>query len=140
LYTLKPRKVQAALIALLHEKDITARLTASQVSSSPGAPVTATAILITSPTIQLGTLNLHGVDPALQPQIDQRAHTLGEEDFDIVVSSSSQQQNIADVYQNAGYLDIATDPPTFSVPRKDAAVHIQDRYLVDAVTTVHPGQ
>jgi outer membrane protein assembly factor BamA len=133
-------QVQAALVDLLREKGITGKVTASEVSEHPGAPISATAIYITVPIIQLGDLHLQNVDPALQAKIDQRTHTLGEEDFDIVVTSNSLQQNIADVYQNAGYLDIATDPPTFSAPRKDPAAKVQDRYLVDASTAVHPGQ
>lgn len=133
-------QVQAALIALLKEKGISGKVTASEVSDHPGAPVTATAIYLTSPIVQLGDLRIQGADPALQSKINQRTHTLGEEDFDIVVTSASLQQNIADVYQNAGYLDITTDPPTFAAPRKDPTAHVQERYLVDATTTAHPGQ
>jgi outer membrane protein insertion porin family len=133
-------QVQAALIALLKEKGITARVTASEVTDHPGAPVTATAIYLTSPVVQLGELHLQGELPALQEKVTQRARTLSDEDFDIVVTAAALQQSVADVYQNAGYLDVATDPPTFGPPHKDPKVTVEDHYLVDASTTLHTGE
>jgi outer membrane protein assembly factor BamA len=128
-------QVEAALVTILHEqKGINAKVTAVEASDRH------TALLITSPTVQLGALHLEGANASLQAKVDERIHTLGEEDFDSVTTPFSIRGSIADVYQNGGYLDVATDVPTFSAPRKDTHPHQQDAYIVDASTTVHPGE
>jgi outer membrane protein assembly factor BamA len=134
-------QVEAALVSLLHDqKGIEAKVTALEASDRPHGPVTNIALLITNPTVQLGELHLQNANSSLQAKVDERMHTLGEEDFDAVITSFSVRENVADVYQNAGYLDVATDEPVFSAPRKVTKPHQQESYLVDATTTVHPGE
>ena len=123
-------QVKAALVALLKEKGIDATVTAVESGS-------AIALSITQPEILPGTIRLQDELPALKAQLDERVRTLDTEDFDRSGTTTAIKENVADVYRNAGYLDVATDTPTYSLPRKDPTA---DRFLIDATTTVHAGE
>jgi outer membrane protein assembly factor BamA len=126
-------QVEAALVDLLREKGIDATVTTMESRGS-------TAMLITRPQISLGEIHLQGAIPAVQLKFEEREQTMSDEDFDLVASSEAIRQNAADVYQNAGYLDVATDPPAFSAPRLDERAKLSKRYLVDATAIIHPGE
>jgi len=133
-------QVEAALVDLLREKGIAATITTLESRDTPHGPITSTALMITQPQISLGEIRLQGALPAVQPKFEERKLMLSDEDFDLVASSDAIQRSVADVYQNAGYLDIATDPPAFSAPRPDPRAKLSPRYLVDATAIIHPGE
>jgi outer membrane protein assembly factor BamA len=131
-------QVEAALVSLLHEKDIDATVTALASSDVPNGPPTSTALTITQPHIVLGDIHLSGSLSALKNELDEREHTLSGQDLDIAETSVSLREYLSQVFQNAGYLDIAIAPPTYSAPRKAEGKN-DALLLVDATTTVHPG-
>jgi outer membrane protein insertion porin family len=131
-------QVEAALIALLHEKGIDAAVDTLESPPTKDHPKSTT-LYITRPQISLGEIHLQGALPALQSKFEERESTLSDEDFDLNNSSDAIQLSVADVYRNAGYLDIATDPPAFSAPRADPRARLSPRYLVDATAIIHPG-
>jgi outer membrane protein assembly factor BamA len=130
-----PDQVEAALTDLLREKGIDAKVTAMQTAVGPDGSIAANTLLISSPQIVLGEIHLQGVSPALAPKLVEVQRALSGQDLDLYETSKAIRDNIADLSQDAGYLDIATDPPVFTVPRKDG-----NRFVVDASTTVREGE
>jgi len=129
-------EVEAALVSLLHDKGIAdATVTSMQSTEGPGGPVNAIALSVTHPQIVVGTVDLQGALPALQPKLQEVQRNLSGQDFDLQETANSIRDGVADVYQNAGYLDIATDPTTYAAPRKD-----QDRYIIDTATVLHQNE
>lgn len=127
-------QVEAALTGLLREKGIDAKVTTMQSSTGSGSGVKGVALIITQPQIVVGDVHLQGVLPALAPKLETMQHKLSGDDLDLFETSKSIRDSVADIYQNAGYLDITTDPPVFTAPRKD-----MDRFVVDANAAVHEG-
>jgi outer membrane protein assembly factor BamA len=132
-------QVEAALVSLLQEKGIDATITALESHDTPHGPITSTALLITRPQIALGKIHLQGGLPALQSKFEERELSLSDEDFDVFTSSEGIRLNVADVYQNAGYLDATTEPAVYSAPRTDPSKS-SPRFLVDATAVVHAGE
>jgi outer membrane protein assembly factor BamA len=127
-------QVKAALVSLLHEKGVDATVNAIETASSPGGPITATALAIGSPSILVGDLQLHNALPALQTQLKKFQDRLHGEDFDLAETTRSVQASVNDIYRNAGYLAVDTSAPTYSAPRKDLL-----NYAVDLTSTITPG-
>jgi len=132
-------QVKAALVALLRDRGIDATIDTLETPATKDHPKETT-LYITRPQISLGEIHLQGALPALQSKFEERETTLSDEDFDLNNSSDAIRKSVADVYQNAGYLDIDTDPPAFSAPRADPRAKLSPRYLVDATAIVHPGE
>ena len=126
-------QVEAALTQLLHDKGIDAQVTAVQ-AGSLGQQANAVALMISQPEVVVGDLQLRDTLPALDPQLETLKHRLHGEDFNIAETSDAIQESVADIYRNAGYLDISSSAPTYSAPRKDLAA-----YAVDLASTVNSG-
>jgi outer membrane protein assembly factor BamA len=123
-------QVKAALIDLLHAKAIDAMVDAHQSGSSTNVVI----LSITNPSILIGDLHLQNALPALQPQLTALQHRLLDQDFDTDETTRSVQESVNDLYEDAGYLAVATTAPTYSAPRKDLL-----NYAVDLTATVTPG-
>jgi len=126
-------QVEAVLVDLLRQKGIEAKIETVQAGSLGGAP-TSIALTITRPEIVVGELRLPNADPALAGDLQKMQHGLAGQDFDRDATARSIRENISDIYQNGGYLDVATEPPVLSPPRKDLL-----RYAIDATDIIHAG-
>jgi len=124
-------QVEAVLVDLLHQKGIEAKVETVRAASG-GAP--SMALTITRPEIVVGELHLPNADPTLATDLQKMQHGLAGQDFDRDATAHSIRENISDIYQNAGFLDVTTDPPAFSPPRKDLL-----RYAMDATDVIHEG-
>src|SRR6185437_11693124 len=128
-------EVEDALVALLRDKGIPdARVTALPSSDSPGQPMDAVALSISSPEILVGQVQFDGAVSAVAEKLTTLAHALADRDFDIreirtIIRNSTQQ-----IFVDAGYLDVSNDPPVFATPRKDLG-----GYVVDIQVPMHPG-
>jgi len=121
-------QVEAALTTLLHEKGIDAKVEAMQGG-------TGTILTITRPEILVGQTHVEGASPAFAAKLDGMGQSIAGQDFGIDETSRTIRQRLSDIYQDAGYLDVLNDAPTFAPPRKD-----MDRFLIDATVVVHPGE
>lgn len=127
-------QVEDALVALLREKGIPdARVTALPSSAGSGT-MTAVALSITSPEIFIGETHFDGTVPAVDAKLNTLNRELVDRDFDLQDYSDTIHSSTQEIFEDAGYLEIASDPPVFSAPRKDL-----NGYAVDAQVTVHPG-
>jgi outer membrane protein assembly factor BamA len=133
-------QVEAALVALVHDKGIEATVTTFESSDVPHGPVTAIALQITRPEIVLGNIRLQSALPALKSQVSEITRAVTGQDFDLLTTTGAIRQSVVDTYQNAGYLDIAVEIPTYTVPHKDPSDLIPERLLVDASTDIKPGE
>lgn len=128
-------QVEAALIALLKEKGISASVTTVE-SRRRGM-----GLAIAHPDIVLGEVTVLGSLPVVASDLARMQDGFRAQEFDSAVTATAISRNVTDVYNNAGFLDAATDPPRFAPPRKDPpAGGDLARFVVDASTTVHPGE
>jgi outer membrane protein assembly factor BamA len=129
-------QVQAALVDLLRDKGIpSAKVTSTLSTSQLGGSIDAVALSLTSPEVLVGETRFDGAIPSLQPQLTTFSRKLAGQDFDRLTMVETVRQTSAEIFEDAGYLDISNDPPVFSSPRKDL-----DHYVVDAEVTFHPGE
>jgi len=129
-------QVQAALVDLLRDKGIpNAKVTSALSTSRVGGPIDAVALSITSPQVVVGETRFNGAVSSLQPKLTSFGHTLAGQDFDRLMTAETVRQTSAEIFEDAGYLDISNDPPVFAAPRKEA-----DRYVIDQEVTLHPGE
>jgi outer membrane protein assembly factor BamA len=126
-------QVEAALVDLLQQKGIHAKLTVRLVNGGGG--VAATDIAVEDPRVVIGELHIQNVLPALKTPLANFANSLQGEDFDIAETYDSIHLTVADIYQNSGYLDATNTPPSYSDPRK-----LKDGYAVDLTTSITPGE
>jgi len=124
-------QVDAALVALLHEKGIDAKVEARESGISAGAVT----VSIVSPRIVIDKLQMQGSLPALATKITGLQHSLKGQDFDLGGTTKSIQDTVNDEYRNAGYLDVVTSAPTYSAPHKDL-----NDYATDVTAAVRPGE
>jgi outer membrane protein assembly factor BamA len=123
-------QVEAALVAILKQKGIDAEVT--PIEALGGGSVT---LAISRPSILLGNIDVQGSLPTVASKLADMKAGFAAQEFDQQVLTKSIPLNTTDLYDNAGFLDATADPVTFAPPRKD-----KDTYLVDASTTVHPGE
>ena len=123
-------QVEAALVAILKQKGIDAEVTPIEALRGNGL-----ALAISRPTILLGRIDVQGSLPTVASKLAEMKAGFAAQEFDQEILTKSIPLNITDLYDNAGFLDAATDSVAFATPRKD-----KDAYLVDASTTVHPGE
>ncbi len=123
-------QVEAALVAILQQKGIDAEVTPIE-----GVTGNSLALAISRPTILLGNIDVQGSLPPVASKLADMKKGFAAQEFDQQVLTKSIPLNVTDLYDNAGFLDAIADPVTFATPRKD-----KDAYLVDASTTVHPGE
>jgi outer membrane protein assembly factor BamA len=129
-------QVQAALVDLLHDKGIPdAKVTSALSTSRIGGPIDAVALSITSPEVLVGETRFDGVIPSLQPMLTSFSRKLAGLDFDRLTTAETVRQTSAEIFEDAGYLDISNDPPVFAAPRKEL-----DHYVMDEEVTFHPGE
>jgi outer membrane protein assembly factor BamA len=129
-------QVQAALVDLLRDKGIPgASVTSALATSRVGGPIDAVALSITSPQVLVGETRFNGVISSLQPKLTSLSRKLGGQDFDRLIAAETVRQTSAEIFEDAGYLDISNDPPVFAAPRKEL-----DHYVVDEEITFHPGE
>ncbi|HEV2578293.1 MAG TPA: POTRA domain-containing protein [Acidobacteriaceae bacterium] len=129
-------QVQAALVDLLSEKGIPdAKVTSGLSTSRVGGPIDSVALSITSPQVLVGDTRFNGAIPALQPKLTSFSRKLAGQDFDRLTTSETVRQTSAEIFEDAGYLDISNDPPVFAPPRKEL-----DHYVIDEEVTFHPGE
>ena len=128
-------QVENALVELLNEKGIPdARITASPSSESPGEPMNAVALSITSPEILVGETQFQPAVPTVAENLTTLARRLAGRNFDLRDVNETIHDNIQEIFADAGYLDGTCDTPVLTVPRKDLA-----GYVVDLRVTLHPG-
>jgi outer membrane protein assembly factor BamA len=123
-------QVEAALVAILKQKGIDAEVTPIE-----GVSGNSLALAISRPTILLGNVDVQGSLPTVASRLADMKTGFAAQEFDQQVLAKSIPLNTADLYENAGFLDATADPATFAPPRKD-----KDSYLIDASTTIHPGE
>ena len=126
-------QVEAALLELLQQKGIHAKLTVRLINGGGG--VAATDIAVEEPRVVVGELHLENVLPALKTPLSNFANSLVGQDFDVAETYDSIHLTIADLYQNSGYLDATNTAPSYSEPRKR-----KDGYSVDVTTSIEPGE
>jgi outer membrane protein assembly factor BamA len=126
-------EVEDALVALLSGKGIPdARITA--MLSTRGGTVDGVILSITSPEILVGQTHFTGSLPAVDPKLNTLNREIVDRDFDLQDYIDTIRNSVQEIFADAGYLDIANDPPVFSPPRKTLG-----RYAVDAEVALHPG-
>ena len=129
-------QVQAALVDLLRDKGIpNAKVTSELSTSRVGGPIDAVALSITSPQVVVGETRFNGAIPSLQQKLTSFTHKIAGQDFDRLVTAETIRQTSAEIFEDAGYLDISNDPPVFASPRKEL-----DHYVIDEEVTFHPGE
>lgn len=129
-------QVQAALVDLLRDKGIPgAKVTSALATSRVGGPIDAVALSITSPQVLVGETRFNGAVSSLQPKLTSFSSKLAGQDFDRLTTAETVRQTSAEIFEDAGYLDISNDPPVFAAPRKEL-----DHYVVDEEVTFHPGE
>jgi outer membrane protein assembly factor BamA len=127
-------QVEAALTAIAHEKGISITVSAGKDSNPFGKNQHSIALSIEHPAIAFGNLRLADVSPSFGPTTADFKHGLAGQDFDLLLTAGTIQQDATDIYRNAGYLDAVVDAPVYSPPRL-----VADGYAVDASAEVHPG-
>jgi outer membrane protein assembly factor BamA len=128
-------EVEDALVALLQEKGIPdARVTALPSSDTPGEPMNAVALSISSPAILVGQVQFDGAIPAVAEKLTTLAHALADRNFDLREVNTTIRDSAQSVFEDAGYLDAINDPLVFAPPRKDLG-----GYVVDVQVPLHPG-
>lgn len=128
-------QIEDALVALLAEKGIpNAKITASPSSFSPGDPMNAVALSITSPEILVGETHFDGVVPAVAERLTTLGRQLAGSTFDLREVNSKIHDITQDIFTEAGYLDFTNDPPIFATPRGDLT-----SYVVDVQVNLNPG-
>ncbi len=128
-------EVEDALVALLREKDIPdARVTALPSSDSPGEPMNAVALSISSPVILVGQITFSGAVPAVTEKLTTLAHALADRNFDLREVNTTLHDSTEAIFSDAGYLDATHDPLIFTPPRKDLG-----GYVVDVQVPMHSG-
>ncbi|HEX5283935.1 MAG TPA: hypothetical protein VFW30_07440 [Bryocella sp.] len=128
-------QVQAALVDLLRDKGIPNAKVTSELSTNRVGAIDAVALSITSPEVLVGETRFDGAIPSLQPKLTSFSHKLAGQDFDRLTVTDTVRQTSAEIFEDAGYLDVSNDPPVFAPPRKDL-----DHYVVDEEVTFHPGE
>jgi len=123
-------QVEAALVDILKQKGID-----GDVMPIEGAGGDSMALSISRPAILLGRIDVQGSLPTVASKLaDMKAGFAGQE-FDQQILAKAIPLNTTDLYHDAGYLDATADPVAFAPPRKD-----KETYLIDATTSVHPGE
>lgn len=132
-------QVEAALTALLKDKGINGTVTVVESGGANGP--SRIGLAVSRPEIVLGEITVAGSLPVVATKVGHMQAGFRAQEFDSAVTATAIPRNITDVYNNAGFLDAATDPPTFGLPHKDPpGGGDMARYVVDASTTVHPGE
>jgi len=124
------QQVEDALVALLHDKGVDARIEARET----GMGAASVTLSIASPRVLVGKVDIANSLPALEKHIAGFTISLEGEDFDLGVATKSIHDSVSDIYQNNGYLDITVAAPTYGAPQKQA-----DHYSVDLTDSVNPG-
>jgi outer membrane protein assembly factor BamA len=128
-------QVEDALVALLREKGIPdARVTALPSSNSPGEPMNAVALSISSPEILVGQVQFDGPPPAISEKFTTLSHALADRNFDLREINITIRDSAEAILTDAGYLDSTNDPLVFATPRKDLG-----GYVVDIQVPLHAG-
>jgi outer membrane protein assembly factor BamA len=128
-------EIEDALVALLRDKGIPdARVTALPSSDSPGAPMNAVALSISSPEILVGQINFNATVPSVAEKLTTLSRALADRNFDLREINTTIHDSVQDILEDAGYLDAHNDPLVFAAPRKDMG-----GYLVDIQVPMHPG-
>jgi outer membrane protein assembly factor BamA len=123
-------QVEAALVALLTEKGVPgARVEAREFGTS------AVILSLSSPSVTIATLTLQDSLPAMSNHVSGFAATQQGQDFDAGEATQTIDDSVNDMYRNAGYLDVATTPATYSAPQKTAS-----GFAVGVTATVAPGE
>lgn len=121
-------EVEAALVKLAKQKGLDIK-----VSAEHGAGHIV--LSIDQPHIVVGRIAIDDVRPALGPKISDFVAGMRGQDLDVVTTATTITEDGRDIFRNAGYLDVAIDPPVFTEPHPLAA----GTYAVDAKVTVHRG-
>ena len=128
-------EVEDVLVALLREKGVPdARVTALPSSDTPGEPMSAVALSISSPTILVGEVRFDGAVPAVAEKFTNLTHALADRNFDLREVNTTIRDSARTIFDEAGYLDAGNDPAVFAPPRKDLG-----GYVVDVQVPLHPG-
>jgi outer membrane protein assembly factor BamA len=124
------QQVEDALVALMHDKGIDAKVEARETGMNAGAII----VSLVSPSVVIGKIDLQNGLPALAKKTDGLFATLQGEDFESGVTTKTIRDSVNDLYQNAGYLDVVTSAPTYSVPSGSGG-----RFTVNLTTSLQPG-
>jgi len=128
-------EVEEALVSLLRDKGIPdARVTATPSSDSPGGDMNAVALSISSPQIVVGDVRFDGSVPAVTEKLTALTNTLADRNFDLREMSTALHDSATAIFEDAGYLDVKTNPIVYSTPRKDLG-----GYVIDIQVPMVPG-
>lgn len=128
-------EVEDALVALLREKGIPdAQVKALPSSESPGEPMNAVALTISSPEILVGQVRFDGTVPGVVEKLNTLSHALADRNFDLREISTTLRDSAQEIFSDAGYLDASSDSLVFAPPRKDMG-----GYVVDIQVPMHAG-
>ena len=97
--------VSAALKSMLAEKGVTATIAVIPQVQLGGSP-TAITFSIDSPEVRIHTLTIAQASPAMQAKLDKLIKANAGKPFEVDTTPAAITSEIADVYQNDGYLDI----------------------------------
>ena len=120
-------EVEDALVALLRDKGIPdARVTALPSSESPGGPMDAVALSISTPEILVGEIHFDGTVPAVQEKLTAFTNELSGRTFDLRQVNTMIRDSTHEIFSDAGYLDATNEPIVFTAPHKDLAGYVVD--------------
>jgi len=124
-------QVEAALVAILKQKGIDDP-SVTLIEALGGGRF---ALAISHPVILLRDIDVHGSLHVVSGTLAKMQAGFAGQEFDLQLLTKAIPQNVTDIYYNAGYLDATADPATFKPP-----VNLNNEYMIDASTTVHPGE
>lgn len=127
-------QVEAALKDLLRQKGINGATIDANLVQSGNGKLGFVDLTVTHPEILVDNLHVLNGLPALKDATAKFAESQRSQDFDIGETYQSIRLSLADMYQNAGYLDVSSTTPVYSAPHKDL-----NAYAVDLTVTVQPG-
>jgi len=128
-------QIEDALVALLSEKGIPdARVTALPSSNSPGEPMNAVALSISSPEVLVGQIKFDGAVPAVAEKLTTLSQALADRNFDLREINTTIHDSAQGIFTDAGYLDATNAPLVFAQPGKNLG-----GYVVDIQVPMQPG-
>ena len=128
-------QIIAALTSLLDERHITAKVISLPSVPTGGGTPTAVAFVIDTPTVLVHSLALQSSSASMQPKLEPVLKNIAGKPWEQPATLNSIADQIATVYRNAGYLDIALTNLTHAEPKVTS-----DSIEIDLTATVSEGQ
>ncbi len=110
-------QITAALKALLAERNVTAEVVAVPSVPAGGGTPTAIAFTIDTPQVVVHSLTLQQISPVMQPKLEPAIKNLTAKPYVDGETPKAIADQIATIYRNNGYLDIALTSLTHPSPQ-----------------------